>query len=120
MTIKNIAFLVIAAFFTACSGGGEKGEIAGTWLMPNPIDPSQSQGMTLHGDGSAESVGMATLLYQSWKMTGDTLILTYESIGNRVSSTGTDSLRIIKLDSDSLVVSNGFDTVGYKRSGTAD
>lgn len=114
-----VPLIVIILFFVACGRdkkADEKMIITGTWLTPNPIDSLQSQGMTLRDDGSAVSVGMATLLYQHWKLSGDTLMLTYRSIGNRVSSVGTDSLRIVKLDSDSLVVSNGIDLIRYERS----
>lgn len=131
MLKKIISLIIIASSFAACSkrSGTEEKSISGipdhgvspdslitgTWLTTNPIDSSQSQGMTLHADGSAASVGMATLLYQRWKMTGDTLILTYESIGNRVSSIGNDSLHIVKLDADSLVLSNWVEVVRFGR-----
>ncbi len=80
--------------------------ISGTWLEPNPIDLSDSQGVILKEDGSAESVGMATLLFKKWELSDDNkLLLTYESIGNRQTLKGVDTMQMEKLDADSLVLS---------------
>ncbi len=78
--------------------------IAGTWVEPNPIDATAVQGVTLNTDGTAASVGMATLLFKNWSLDGNILSLTSESIGNKVTTTITDSLQIVKIDQDSLVL----------------
>lgn len=79
--------------------------IQGTWVEPNPIDSTQVQGVTLEQDGSAVSVGMETLLFKNWSMDDGVLLLGYESIGNGQAFEGTDTLKIDKLDADSLVLS---------------
>ncbi len=79
--------------------------IQGIWLEPNPINPSGSQGIALKEDGTASSVGMATLIFKKWVLNGDKLLLTYESIGNKQTLEGTDTLQIEKLNADSLVLS---------------
>ena len=81
--------------------------IAGTWVEPNPINPDQVQGFTLNQDGTASSVNMASLLFKSWVFDGQTLILNSESIGNKQTLIGSDTLRVIKLDADSLMLSRG-------------
>lgn len=78
--------------------------IQGTWVEPNPINDKEVQGFTLNQDGSASSVNMATLLMKSWNLNDKELTLQYESIGNKQTITGTDTLNIVKIDADSLVL----------------
>ena len=81
--------------------------IAGTWVEPNPINLGEVQGFTLNQDGTASSVNMASLLFKSWEFDSQTLILTSESIGNRQTLIGGDTLKVVKLDADSLVLARG-------------
>lgn len=85
--------------------------IQGTWLEPNPIDPKEMQGFTLNQDGTASSVNMATLLIKRWNMNNKILTLQYESIGNRQTITGTDTLNVIKINADSLVLAQNSNVV---------
>ena len=82
--------------------------VAGTWVEPNPISANSVQGFTLNQDGTASSVNMATLIFKNWVFDGQTLMLTSESIGNKQTFVTTDTLKVAKLDADSLVlVRNG-------------
>lgn len=85
--------------------------IQGTWVEPNPINPKEIQGFTLNQDGTASSVNMATLLIKRWNMNNKTLTLRYESIGNRQTITGTDTLNVIKINADSLVLAQDSNVV---------
>ena len=78
--------------------------IAGTWLEPNPIDLGSVQGFSLNQDGTASSVNMATLLFKSWTFDSQTLLLTSESVGNKQTLLSTDTLMVVTLDIDSLVL----------------
>lgn len=78
--------------------------IAGKWVEPNPIDPASVQGVQLNQDGTAASVGMATLLFSAWKLDGDNLLLQSQSIGSGGVFEDTETLRIVKIDADSLVL----------------
>ncbi len=80
--------------------------LTGTWVEPNPIKPTENQGITLKEDGTAESVNMATLLFKSWRLENSTLLLKSESIGNKQTITGIDTLQIVKLNADSLILSS--------------
>lgn len=81
--------------------------IQGAWVEPNPIDSTQVQGMQLNQDGTASSINMATLQFKAWNLTTpNTLILNATSIGNGQSTEGADTLTIVKLDADSLVLAN--------------
>ncbi|MGN0233045.1 MAG: lipocalin family protein [Bacteroidaceae bacterium] len=91
-------------------------KIAGTWTQPIPGMPEQVQGFTLNADGTAESVNMATLKYNKWKMLGyDTLVLCGTSIGNGTSSYFADTLIIETLTEDSLHLMRGIMTDKYAR-----
>ena len=74
------------------------------------------QGVELKADGSARSVNMATLLYDSWKLEKESVILHGTSIGNGVSGEFSDTLGIVKLTSDSLSLQKGSLVLHYSRS----
>lgn len=78
--------------------------IQGTWLEPNPINPEEMQGFTLNQDGTAKSVNMATLLIKGWNLDNKVLTLQYESIGNKQTISGIDTLTIVKINADSLIL----------------
>lgn len=67
-------------------------------------NPQIVQGVTLKADGSASSIGMKTLLYERWQQIGDTLILSGKSVGNGQTLAFDDTLDIVKLTEDTLVV----------------
>lgn len=85
--------------------------IQGTWVEPNPIDPKEMQGFTLNQDGTASSVNMATLLIKKWNLDNKTLTLQYESIGNKQTIVGTDTLSVVKINADSLVLARNSEVV---------
>ena len=80
--------------------------IQGTWTEPNPIKPDEAQGFILSQDGTARSVGMATLLYENWNLDDNELTMNYKSIGNGQTLEGTDTLTIVKINADSLVLAD--------------
>lgn len=79
--------------------------IQGTWVMPNPIDSTQMQGFTLEQDGTAKSVNMATLDFKNWNLDNYTLTMQFQSIGNKQTIDGVDTLQVAKIDADSLILS---------------
>lgn len=80
--------------------------IQGSWVEPNPINAKEVQGFTLKEDGTASSINMATLQFSKWNLNDRTLTLNYTSIGNKQTIEGIDTLNIVKIDADSLVLSN--------------
>jgi hypothetical protein len=90
--------------------------IQGSWSEPNPINSKEVQGFTLNQNGTARSINMATLVMKSWSLENRTLLLQYQSIGNNQTIEGTDTLNIVKLNADSLVLSkNGYIVWRLKR-----
>ena len=78
--------------------------LEGSWVEHVPGMEEQTQGFTLNEDGTAVSINMATLQYQEWSASGDTLVLTGKSIGNGQTIDMADTLLIVSLSADSLVV----------------
>ncbi len=78
----------------------DKKLLAFSWL-----DTSDSKlHFTLNSDGTARSDNMATLLYKKWRVEGNNIIFTIESIGNHSSSTVEDIYKIITLNNKYLII----------------
>ncbi len=78
--------------------------IEGSWVEPNPINNAETQGFTLNADRTAASINMATLVYKTWQLDGEQLILGNESIGNKKTIPGADTVHIMRVDADSLIM----------------
>lgn len=91
----------------SCKSGHKA--LVGNWVQVLPADIPFIQGVTLNSDGSAESIGMATLQYKKWKTEGKQLYLWGKSIGNGATFKFVDTLTIEKLSRDSLIVRNSGD-----------
>ena len=81
-------------------------DLCGIWIQPVP-DSHIVQGFELKSDGSARSVNMATLRYDRWELKSKSVILHGLSIGNGVSGEFSDTLGIVKLTPDSLILQKG-------------
>jgi len=89
----------------ASKKGGKYAELlVGSWVERNPIHEKEFQGMTLRDDGTAESINMATLLYKKWWIEQDSLVLVYQSIGNKVTFVDTTKYEIIRLNTKELEI----------------
>ena len=100
---------------TSCSSRIQKEDLCGIWIQPVP-GSHIVQGVELNADGSARSVNMATLLYDSWKLEKESLILHGLSIGNGVSGEFSDTLEILKFTPDSLILQKGKLIMQYSKS----
>lgn len=74
-----------------------------------------TQGFELCADGTASSINMATLSYESWERSGDTLLLRGQSIGNGQTLSFIDTLLVERCTTDSLVVQRGILTRKFCR-----
>ena len=90
-------------------------ELCGIWVQPVP-GSHIVQGVELKLDGSARSVNMATLRYDSWQLASGSIILHGLSIGNGVSGDFSDTLEILKLTPDSLILQKGKLIMQYSKS----
>lgn len=104
---KHWLLMALLGLVTSCNNES----ISGIWTQPIPGQEGRTQGMMLNENGTASSVNMATLQYESWKKVGDQLILTGKSIGNHQTISFTDTLTIHRLTVDSLILDNA----GFKQ-----
>lgn len=110
--MKKLLPIIGLIMLTACN---DTPQITGTWTQPVPGMENMTQGFVLNTDGTASSVNMATLAYDTWRHDGDNLIMTGRSIGNGQIIEFTDVYEIEQLTSNTLVLRDGDITFTYTR-----
>lgn len=110
--LKKI-YVLFAGLSLLC--GCMESKLIGTWLQPVPGIENQQQGIIFYKDGSASSVNMRTLVYESWKQDGDILQLRGKSIGNGQTFEIEEEFIIRQLDGRHLVLQLGDMVVTYTR-----
>lgn len=78
-----------------------------TWLEPVPAQFGRQQGFILDEDGSAESVNMATLEYESWQVADRKLTLRGWSIGNGGTFPFEEVWNVVMVSKKKLVLQRG-------------
>ena len=78
-----------------------------TWLEPVPAQFGRQQGFILDEDGSAESVNMATLEYESWQVADRKLTLRGKSIGNGGTFPFEEVWNVVMVSKKKLVLQRG-------------
>lgn len=106
--------MVLLAMMGLCQLGGGDG-LTGRWIEVLPEGTPYTQGVCLNDDGTAESIGMATLKWYRWSRQGDRVILYGESIGNGQTIECSDTLSIVSLAGDTLKVKRDNEVVSYVR-----
>lgn len=81
----------------------ESPALVGSWVEPIP-GMNGEQGVKLEENGKAQSINMATLQYESWTLQGNTLVLAGKSLGNGTTIEFKDTLTVVSLTADSLIV----------------
>ena len=97
---KLVTTLSAAVLLAACGGPS----LEGNWVQPVPGLEGQTQGMSLQAGGAASSLTMATLLYESWSISGDTLTLTGTSVGNGQTIEFTQTYTFSMPDENTLIL----------------
>lgn len=99
-----IATFLLTTLLFSCNSVN-KDQFVGNWIEVMPANPQIVQGVTLNADGSASSIGMATLLYEKWNTeAGNKLILWGKSVGNGQTIDFSDTLNVVKVTPDSLIL----------------
>jgi len=91
-----------------------KSALNGNWVMPNPIDGSSYQGISILKGGTAESIDQSNITYKSWRLFNGRLFI----VASRDDGPGKDEtmeFKILRLTSDSLFISDGEDVYEYGR-----
>lgn len=116
---KIIMLFTIVCILVSCRITPQRNmsDFIGNWIEVMPAHIQYVQGVTLNADGTASSIGMATLKYESWSLWGEKLILNGKSIGNGQTINFSDTLNIVKLTPDSMTLGR-FDSyyVSYYRT----
>ncbi len=102
--MKKLLLLPLCMVLFSCS---EDKNIMGDWIQVMPSNLPYIQGVKIQEHGTAESIGMATLIYEKWSKHDNKLILCGKSIGNGQTIDFCDTLKILKLSKDSLITSGG-------------
>lgn len=113
MKKKMLAATLLSCLLAAC--GGQSSPIVGEWVEPVPGMEGQVQGIKIEKGGTASSINMATLVYESWKQDGNQLILTGKSIGNGQTIEFTDTMSIQKISNDSLILDDRGREIRYTK-----
>ena len=112
---KVLLFLMTSCLLVSCGTKYTEKELVGLWVEPIP-GMNKVQGVALKEGGAAHSINMATLLYNHWECKGDRLILSGESVGNKITSRFSDTLKIEKVTADSLILLRGDLRIAYRKS----
>lgn len=101
--MKRLTTIPILFSLALCACAPQKEyDLSGRWIEQLPEDAPYTQGFELKDDGRAESIGMHTLLYHRWSVSGDELILAGESLGNGLTLDFEDTLKIVSISGDTL------------------
>ncbi len=105
--MRKLTMLVaVVSLLASCHMATQKKEqvLIGSWIEVMPENLKYVQGVTLNADGTAASIGMATLKYETWSLKDNKLILNGKSIGNRQTLEFSDTLDVVVLTPDSLTL----------------
>lgn len=87
-----------------CGRSVTEDDLCGRWIEVVPEMTPYVQGIELNKDGTAESVGMATLRYSSWRLSGKQIILEGESIGNGQTIPFSDTMEVVSVGDGALTL----------------
>ncbi|OQP63926.1 hypothetical protein A3860_23655 [Niastella vici] len=92
------------------------GKLVGKWVQPIPGQEPGKQGFQLNADGTASSINMHTLIYDKWKVKGDTLMLWNHTTGVKAAGQGIDTTIVKQItDSTLILMENGGMELSYTR-----
>ncbi|SHF22378.1 Lipocalin-like [Mariniphaga anaerophila] len=110
---RIVTTAILLLFLGGCAKSDK--DILGSWVEPVPGQPGNVQGIHFEADGTASSINMRTLQYNSWKMDEGKIILDGLSIGNGQTISFSDTLFIAKMQKDTLVLQRGNHAFVYTR-----
>ena len=91
-----LASALVLASCNAGKGSVTENELKGNWVEVMPVNLQIVQGVTLEEGGKATSIGMATLKYERWKLTGGTRLI-LEGKSRILIPTRLFSLRLVRM-----------------------
>lgn len=100
--MKKISVLFFFMIFISACHSMQNKAYVGEWIEVMPVNKQIIQGVNLKEDGTASSIGMATLQYKTWKISGNQMILEGTSIGNGQTIEFVDTYDIKEITPNSL------------------
>lgn len=107
--MKRFSFFVFFLFLvTACNvlKNENVNFFPGYWLEYTTPDRVFVQGFELKKNGTAQSIGMATLKYEAWRVEGPFLVLSGKSIGNGQTIAFSEKQEIVEINDNVLKLRN--------------
>ncbi len=95
--MKKIYLLSVLIFLIFACENNQNNLFIGDWIEDMPANKHFVQGISLNADGSASSIGMATLKYEKWNLSGDKITFSGKSIGNGQTIDFSDTFKIIEI-----------------------
>lgn len=108
-------WLLVVFLITACHQQPQD-QILGHWLEIMPVNRHIIQGITIKDKGTAKSIGMKTLQYESWKLENNKLTLSGKSIGNGQTIDFSETYDVIEISPETLKLGKfGMYQIEYKK-----
>ena len=108
---KTLFIIMLLFIFFSCDSKYSSKNFLGNWIEVMPPDLKYIQGFTLDKSGVASSIGMATLVYTKWEVKSDSMILWGKSIANGQTIDFSDTLHILKITNDSLILETNYNYI---------
>jgi len=106
-----LAIIVVSFSFASCV----RQSPVGTWIQPSANKGDIESGFALYSDGTASAVNMHFVLFDTWEVKDNMLIINGRNTGARPMSFS-DTLRIVKVTKENLVLAqDGFGEITYLR-----
>lgn len=102
--MRKVVVGLLAMVMVSCVSEDKNKAFEGNWIEVMPVSLDVVEGVTLSANGKAKSIGMATLLYDGWKLDADKLILSGKSVGNGQTIDFSDTLTVVRVTADSLLL----------------
>ena len=112
---KHLRIIVLCGlmglFFASCS----RPALTGTWIEPNTEGSiSGDKGFTLLENGEIQPINMGYAEFKTWERSGDMVYFKGTYTGTNPHDF-VDTMKIVKLDEEQLVLEQAGYTVTYKR-----
>jgi len=102
---------LMGLLFASCS----QPSVVGTWVEPLPEGSTlEESGFTLFENGEMKEFNMPNRAYHSWEKSGETICFSGTYTGTNPHDF-TDTMKIVKVDKEQLVLEQAGYTVTYRR-----
>ena len=100
--MKKTVLLLVMFFLAGCNPHKQEDPLVGHWIELMPVNKHIVQGISLYPDGTAASIGMATLSNEKRTRNDKQLILEGKSIGNGQTIAFSETFDIVSVSADTL------------------